>query len=340
MMRSHSISQPRRAVSYAFIFTLSLVFAVASASSVSARPSHQLRRPSHHAYERSALTRRHTLTRSAQRRWHVDAYHDPKVDVRAVNKKLEAFAKAHPKNVKLTALTHVSGEPLYRVDVMAAPQVGGNKGNKAKTKPTRPLRVLLSSGVHGNEPTGVYATLALLGKILKDDHLRQRFFVTFIPMVNSSGLAAMTRKNARDQDINRSFIVGHQTAEGRALTRSLGGERFDLSLDLHGAFREGFFLIRAKDDGTISQRILSSMPSAALLAPAPGESAVGPYELHSRGGATSNNPGTFKGFMSERSTYSYTLEYPRRLASKRQLSGLLRLVGSALNNVDRHGQRN
>ncbi|MCK5800817.1 MAG: DUF2817 domain-containing protein, partial [Deltaproteobacteria bacterium] len=199
-----------------FLGALALALVFVAPNSASARSPRRLRHASHHAYERSALTRSHTLTRSARRRWHVDAYHDRKVDVRAVNQKLEAFAKAHPKIVKLTALTHVSGEPLYRVDVAAMPQVGGRKGKKGnkakgKTKATRPLRVLLSSGVHGNEPTGVYATLALLGKILKNDHLRQRFAVTFIPMVNSSGLAAMTRKNARDQDINRSFVAAHQT---------------------------------------------------------------------------------------------------------------------------------
>lgn len=297
-----------------------------------ARRAARLSATPRHAYERAPDQQLRHRSRSLRKRYPFGDKQDIRVDVAATNRKLEALAAAHPDKLSLTKLTTVAGEPMYRIDVKAAPSKGrGRRGAR------KPLEVLLSSGVHGNEPTGVQTTLAFLDKLVTNDRLRERFAVTIVPMVNPTGLTALTRESKTGKDLNRS-MQGHKfTRETRAVARSLKNERYDLFVDLHGAHRTGFFLIRDKDDGKLSSRILSAMPSATLLSAAPGQRDVGPYSLHGLGGATSNNPGTFKGFMSSRAAHSYTLEYPRRLPPQRQLSGMLRLLGSTLNNVARHG---
>lgn len=276
------------------------------------------------------------LSKRTRERLHHGAKQDVRVDVRANNQRLEQLAKRHPETIKLTRLGSYAGEPIYRVDVAASGTKHAKRGDRAA-----PLKVLVASGVHGNEPTGVHTSMKLLDDLLRKPSLRRRFAVTLVPMVNPSGLAALTRKNDRGVDLNRRFARGKFSAETSAIARSLRGERYDLFVDLHGAgSSKGFFLIRRDDDGKLSQRILSAMPSANLLAAKPGERAVGPYQLHTLGGAQTSTAGTFKGFMGRSlARYSYTLEYPRTLSPRQQRAGLMRLLRSTLNNVHRHGER-
>jgi hypothetical protein len=78
------------------------------------------------------------------------------------------------------------------------------------------------------------------------------------------------------------------------------------------------------------------MKSGALLDARP---RVGPYSMHALGGAFTTTGGTFKGWMQKSGVpYSYTLEAPRGLAPERQVSGMLKLLRSTLNNVARHGK--
>ena len=63
------------------------------------------------------------------------------------------------------------------------------------------------------------------------------------------------------------------------------------------------------------------------------------YAMHTLGGATSSNHGTFKDYMRERgATYSYTLEYPRLADPARQQQGIIKLLRSSMENVRVHGR--
>ena len=225
--------------------------------------------------------------------------------------------------VQVSVIGRTAGRfPLYRVDIKGKPKGG---------KP--PLKVLISAGVHGNEVGGVATALALAERATRDKGLRG-FDITVLPMVNASG----QRRNAGGLDLNRCFRNGKWTSESAAIRDSLRGQRYDLFVDLHGARRHGFFLIRGQKDGNISRRILSAMETGALLDAAPGTRASGPYQLHTLGGAMTTTPGTFKGYMSRRVPYSYTLEYDRTLPPARQLQGNLKLLRSTLYNVAKHGK--
>lgn len=278
--------------------------------------------------KRSPVRKKHQFSQSEKRRYHFTKEQDIKIQVTRVNSQLEQLAKQYPDRIKLKKLTQYQGHPIYRVDVAAI------KNQRQKKAPTK---VLLTSGVHGNEPTGVKTTISFLNRLAKSKTLRSRFEVSFIPMINPTGLNQLERYNDRGIDLNRSFKLGEYTKETKAVVRSLKGQRFDLAVDLHGAgSSKGFFLIGAKDDGDMSTRILSAMPSVSLLAQSPSKKSV--YQLKSLGAATTLTKGTLKGFLLNKAKYSYTLEYPRTIAPKKQAKGMMRILRSALNNVRANGE--
>jgi len=269
------------------------------------------------------------MSRAQRRRLRFSDLVDRRVTPAIVGSQLRRLQKKHPERIKLSTIGQAHGEPLYRVDVASS---RGKRGKK-------PLRVLVSAGVHGNEPAGVEAALRLVERAVKDKGMQRNFSITVMPMVNPEGLMRNQRKNIVGQDVNRTFRPGKWSLESKAVRRSLAGEKYDLFVDLHGAQGKGFFLIRGKDDGGLSARILRPMENHALLNSAAPDGKVGPYRLHTLGGATSNNPGTFKGFMLDKhnARYSYTLEYPRTLPPDRQVNGLFKLLRSTLYNVRQHG---
>ncbi|MFH1589212.1 MAG: M14 family metallocarboxypeptidase [archaeon] len=70
-------------------------------------------------------------------------------------------------------------------------------------------KVLLSAGVHGDEPAGIYAILDFLnGPIL--DYAQQYNFLIF-PCLNPWGFEHNTRRNMNGVDINRSFVKDNST---------------------------------------------------------------------------------------------------------------------------------
>ncbi|OTA89999.1 hypothetical protein M434DRAFT_373259 [Hypoxylon sp. CO27-5] len=69
------------------------------------------------------------------------------------------------------------------------------------------LRVWIQGGVHGNEPAGDQAVLALLGKLDADKNWRERLLerldITMLPRYNSDGVAYFQRALASNLDPNR-----------------------------------------------------------------------------------------------------------------------------------------
>ena len=264
----------------------------------------------------------HRANRAERKRLRWGGKKDVRITGRDVSRAVSRLGKKA--GVKVSVIGQTAGQfPLYRVDIKGQP-----RGVQ------RPLKVLISAGVHGNEVGGVATALKLAERAVKDKGLRRRFDITVLPMVNASG----QRRSAGGEDLNRCFRNGKWTGETAAIRDSLRGQKFDLFVDLHGARRHGHFLIRGRDDGTISRRILSAMETGALLDATPGTRKSGPYKLHALGAAMTTTPGTFKGYMSKRVPYTYTLEYDRTLPPARQLQGNLKLLRSTLYNVARHGK--
>jgi hypothetical protein len=93
--------------------------------------------------------------------------------------------------------------------------------------------VLISAGVHGDEPAGVHAAMDFLRDVapmFADDF---RFVV--LPCVNPSGYEANTLETMSGLNLNRSFKPDTTAHEARALEAWLSGVRdtFCVTFDLH-----------------------------------------------------------------------------------------------------------
>lgn len=101
-------------------------------------------------------------------------------------------------------------------------------------------RVYLSAGIHGDEPAGVLALLALL----HEQALPSEHHYWIFPLLNPSGLAAGQRHNPDGRDLNRDYR-DPRSLEIRSHIRWIeaGIDRLDLSLLLHEDWESrGFYL--------------------------------------------------------------------------------------------------
>ncbi|KAI1140146.1 Zn-dependent exopeptidase [Hypoxylon sp. FL0543] len=99
---------------------------------------------------------------------------------------------------KIADFTSEEGRPFPYVFLSSPASQGG-----AKPK----LRVWIQGGVHGNEPAGDQAVLALLGKLDADQSWREglleRLDITLLPRYNPDGVAYFQRALASNLDPNR-----------------------------------------------------------------------------------------------------------------------------------------
>lgn len=89
--------------------------------------------------------------------------------------------------------------------------------------------IALVAGVHGDEPAGAWALLALA----EEGELDERYAYRIWCCTNPSGFERGTRANEEGADINRSFGRGGQTPEARAIVVSNRDRKFALSIDFH-----------------------------------------------------------------------------------------------------------
>ncbi|KAI2619251.1 Zn-dependent exopeptidase [Hypoxylon sp. NC1633] len=100
---------------------------------------------------------------------------------------------------KIADFTSEEGRPFPYV-VLSSPTSG-------QSVPTPKLRVWIQGGVHGNEPAGDQAVLALLGKLDAEREWREsllsRLVITLLPRYNPDGVAYFQRALASNLDPNR-----------------------------------------------------------------------------------------------------------------------------------------
>ncbi|HUS65199.1 MAG TPA: succinylglutamate desuccinylase/aspartoacylase family protein [Kofleriaceae bacterium] len=253
---------------------------------------------------------------------------------RTVVARTRAAGRRWPDAVRVRRAGRAHGMSIMRVDLTAT-----------SAPAARRPRVLIVGGQHaGNERVGIEAALRFIESAAADDTLRSQFDITVVPLLTPSALVLGDRENIDGANTNRTFVDGKWTAESKVLKDMIDTEGFDLVLDLHGAGdegRNGFFVIGQGHDGGMTSRILSAMESPALMdvRGAGGRPAiVGPYSMSHLGDAVSANPDTLPDYADARGVkYAYTVEAPTRMDATKQVRGMLKLVGSALQNVRRHG---
>ena len=106
--------------------------------------------------------------------------------------------------------------------------------------------VLITGGVHGDEPAGIEAVLQFLER--DNAELLKRFTFVVIPCVNLYGYVHDTRENSDGVDINRSFETD-EVLEAAIVKKSLRQMQFSLAIDFHEDYdATGFYLYEGKRD--------------------------------------------------------------------------------------------
>ena len=109
-------------------------------------------------------------------------------------------------------------------------------------------KIVLSSGIHGDEPAGVEAILRFLEGY--EDSLNagiqrweKEYQFTVFPCTNPTGYERGTRENAFGIDLNRRFGSKGPPEEVAIIQRALKGQQFAIYMDFHeDTDGEGFYL--------------------------------------------------------------------------------------------------
>ena len=106
--------------------------------------------------------------------------------------------------------------------------------------------ILITGGVHGDEPAGVEAVLQFLER--DNTALLNKFSFLIIPCINPYGYVHNTRETINDIDINRAFET-EGVAEVAIVKAALGETQFSLAIDFHEDYdANGFYLYEGKRD--------------------------------------------------------------------------------------------
>ncbi len=138
-----------------------------------------------------------------------------------------------------------------------------------------PKHVLITGGMHGDEPAGVEAVLQFLER--DNTPLLKNFSFLVIPCINPYGYVHNTRETLDGIDINRAFETDN-VAEVAIVKKALGQTQFSLTIDFHEDYdATGFYLYEGKrDEKYIGPRFATAAKAVGTLDPEdPGEDAPG-----------------------------------------------------------------
>lgn len=138
-----------------------------------------------------------------------------------------------------------------------------------------PKHVLITGGMHGDEPAGVEAVLQFLER--DNATLLNKFSFLIIPCINPYGYVHNTREALDGIDINRAFET-QAVAEVAIVKEALGQTQFSLAIDCHEDYdATGFYLYEGKqDEKYIGPKLATAAKAIGPIDPDdPGEDAPG-----------------------------------------------------------------
>lgn len=95
------------------------------------------------------------------------------------------------------------------------------------------LRLGIFAGLHGDEPSGVHALIALIAELQDAPELARGLEIHFYPVCNPSGYVDKTRWLRGGPDMNREFWQNSSAPEVRILEKEISGLHFDGLISLH-----------------------------------------------------------------------------------------------------------
>ena len=154
-------------------------------------------------------------------------------------------------NLKQDALGEVDGCAIYRL------MVGG--GPRAKRQ------VLITAGLHGDEPAGPESVLRFLYEYDATRYSNFGFFI--LPCINPFGYVHDTRENGTGIDLNRVFEVDNPPEEARLVKAAVAGERFDFAIDFHEDWEAaGFYFYEGrKSENWIGPEVTKNVESVCPI---------------------------------------------------------------------------
>lgn len=199
----------------------------------------------------------------------------------------------------------------------------------------KPL-VYLSAGIHGDEPAGPLALLALL----REGMFEGPFDWAIVPTLNPDGLRSGTRWNAAGVDLNRDYLQ-METAEVRGHVEWLESMPVpDVFVSLHEDWEaEGFYLyeIRLGEDRPEGTRVL--LGAAQEVFPLEDGPLIDGHEIRDAGwiyhGKDPDEPMGWPEaiFLSHRGCpLSYTLETPSKAPLEKRVKCLMIVVKQLIRN--------
>ncbi len=127
-------------------------------------------------------------------------------------------------------------------------------------------RVLISAGIHGDEPAGVEALLVFL-KEKRFQRYENEWELTFLPCLNPTGYELGTRNNHADKDLNREFKLNAPSPEVALIVNEFKNP-FDLTLELHeDVDSPGYYLYQKEGSRTVSDLGRKILNRAATVLP-------------------------------------------------------------------------
>jgi murein peptide amidase A len=181
-----------------------------------------------------------------------------------VSQRIEALSDSH---IHVETAGSIGQHPVYHVLLRGSIDA--------------PHKILLTAGVHGNEPSGVEAVLRFLEK----DHgeLLNYFEFSIIPCVNPEGYVRDIRENGEGIDINRAFEE-ENVAEVQIVKNLFRENQADCFIDLHEDWEgTGFYLYEGARNGQpLGPRIIRQIETIGTIDP-DGDGDNDDNELISRG---------------------------------------------------------
>ena len=136
-----------------------------------------------------------------------------------------------------------------------------------------PKHILITGGMHGDEPAGVEAVLQFLER--DNTALLNKFSFLVIPCINPYGYVHNTRETLDGIDINRAFET-EEVPEVAIVKKALGQIQFSLAIDFHEDYdATGFYLYEGKrDEKYIGTKLAAAAKTIGAIDPDdPGEDA-------------------------------------------------------------------
>lgn len=137
----------------------------------------------------------------------------------------------------LKRLEVIAESPAVKIQQLGAFESGGRTYEMVVVELGTPgpgkHSVMLSAGIHGDEPAGVEAAIRFLEENERNDDLHPRFHFVVFPCNNPTGYEQGTRENADGVDLNRQFATRYPAPEVQLITHALEGRCFDLVFEMH-----------------------------------------------------------------------------------------------------------